>query len=464
MTRYLDPDPGFDRRIADWLEVDPGHAPVQVLETVLAAFPSIPQRTRRLPRRAPTMVRFAYVAAAAVAVVAVVAIAVGGLLEAPRPSGGPAVPATASPGPSVSPSVRSPAPSTPAATARPTVSAMWTATGDMVEIRFGASATLLPNGDVLVAGGSPRFNRGGITRATAELYDPSTGRWTLTGSMREARQDHSAVLLANGKVLVLGGNASDGGPARLLSSAELYDPSTGTWTDTGRLLSARTNATATLLADGRVLVAGGVSSSADRPERSAEVYDPATGTWAKTSAMRVARNGHTATLLPDGHVLVTGGQCCSDPAVASSELYDPISGTWTATGALDSARRNHAAVLLSNGKVLVYGGDDGNSASPAITTAELYDPATGMWVATGSPGSPGNTLEGQAVRLSDGRVAAIGLGAHELYAPTSGSWSAIVGGPDIGGPIVHTATLLVDGRILVTYEPASVLFDPNGTP
>jgi hypothetical protein len=343
--------------------------------------------------------------------------------------------------------------------------ASWIATGNMIETRFGDSATLLPSGSVLVVGGNPQFNRRGLSRATAELYDPSTGRWTLTASMREAREGHAAVRLANGQVLVLGGsNAPDARPARLLSSAELYDPSTGIWTETGHLTSARSGATATLLPDGTVLVTGGVSSSADRPERSAEIYDPVSGTWAKTGSMSVARNGHTATLLPDGHVLVVGGQCCTEPAVASAELYDPVNGTWSGTGALGAARRNHTAVLLLNGKVLVFGGDNGNSRSPEVTTAELYDPVTGVWVATGSPGSAGNLLEGQAARLPDGRVAAIGLAARELYDPASGSWSAIVGGPNTGGPIVHTATLLVDGWVLVTYEHAAFLFDPDGSP
>jgi len=120
-----------------------------------------------------------------------------------------------------------------------------------------------------------------------------------------------------------------------------------------------------------------------------------TGTWAKTGSMSVARNGHTATLLPDGHVLVVGGQCCTEPAVASAELYDPVNGTWSGTGALGEARRNHTAVLLLNGKVLVYGGDRGNSRSPGIGTAELYDPVTGVWVATGSQGSAGNLFEAQ---------------------------------------------------------------------
>ena len=286
---------------------------------------------------------------------------------------------------------------------------------------IGESATLLPNGKVLVAGGNPQFNRRGLTRATAELYDPSTGRWTLTGSMHEAREGHAAVLLANGKVLVLGGGASSGGVSRLVSSAELYDPSTGTWTDTGRLTTARAGATATVLSDGRVLVTGGASSRTGDPERSAEVYDPITGIWAKTAAMSVPRNGHTATLLPDGRVLVVGGQCCTEPAVASAELYDPASGTWTETGVLASARRNHTAVLLGDGNVLVYGGDNGNSLSPAVTTAELYDPVTGVWVATGSPGSAGNFFEaqggGQAKPLPDGKVLAATYGRGRAVRP-----------------------------------------------
>lgn len=195
--------------------------------------------------------------------------------------------------------------------------------------------------------------------------------------------------------------------------------------------------------------------------------------------MSVPRNGHTATLLPDGRVLVVGGQCCTEPAVASAELYDPASGTWTETGVLASARRNYTAVLLGDGNVLVYGGDNGNSLSPAVTTAELYDPVTGVWVATGSPGSAGNLFEaqggGQAKPLPDGKVlAATYGGGGELYDPSSGSWTKVGGLSGDLSTYVHTSTLLADGRVLVTSEqwpavgggprPAATLFDPNGTP
>ncbi len=209
MTRYIEPDPGFDPRIADWLEADPVDAPGQVLETVLAAYPIDPSAASyspaaevpdhesiRVPRRR------------------------GDGRDRRNRSRGRWTPqrTTTVRGPSSrSPARPSRRPrrdgartvSNPEPTARPTVSATWTATGNMVEIRFGESATLLPNGQVLVAGGNPQFNRRGLTRATAELYDPSTGRWTLTGSMHEAREGHAAVLLANGQVLVLGGGVSE---------------------------------------------------------------------------------------------------------------------------------------------------------------------------------------------------------------------------------------------------------------
>jgi hypothetical protein len=357
----------------------------------------------------------------------------------------------------------------------------WTDTGNPVEVRFGETATVLPNGDVLLVGGNRRFARRESSRASTELYDPNTGRWTLTGSLLEARQDHAAALLESGVVLVLGGNAFGAGQDRLVSSAELYDPRTGVWTDTGRMNSARSNATATLLPDGRVLVTGGVSPPGDGPERSAEVYDPATGRWSKAASMSVGRNGHTATLLPDGRVLVVGGGCCDRAARASAELYDPASGTWTSTGSLGSGRTAHAAVLLADGQVLVYGGDN-RGFDATVTTAELYDPSTGEWVATGSPGQSGNLFEtqggggsSQAARLADGKVLAVAVGvAGELYDPSTGAWLAVDGLTGDEFTYVHTSTRLVDGRVLVTSErwpaagggprPAAALFHPSGTP
>ncbi len=218
------------------------------------------------------------------------------------------------------------------------------------------TATLLPSGKVLVAGGFDLSN----ALSSAELYDPVTGTWTATGSMSTARYDHTATLLPNGQALVAAGTDSDFRPLR---SAELYDPASGTWTATGSMVAARGRHTATLLPSGKVLVAGGFNGLS-----SAELYDPASGTWSATGSMGTARFDHTATLLPSGEVLVAGGYNFNDGYLSSAELYDPASGTWSATGGMGTARAQHTATLLPNGKVLVAGGSNG----VALSSAELY--------------------------------------------------------------------------------------------
>ncbi len=177
------------------------------------------------------------------------------------------------------------------------------------------------------------------------------GTWTITGSLAIGRYDHTATLLPNGKVLVAGGTDDD----FALRSAELYDPASGTWTVTGSLAAVRQYHTATLLPNGEVLVVGGFVHDIDFAFASAELYHPASATWTATGSMGTGRSRHTATLLPNGKVLVAGGED-GEYVVMSAEVYDPTSGTWTATGSLTTARFRHTATLLSNGKVLVAGG------------------------------------------------------------------------------------------------------------
>jgi hypothetical protein len=172
---------------------------------------------------------------------------------------------------------------------------------------------LLPSGKVLVAAGLS--GPGSLPDASAELYDPASGTWTATGSLNTARYIHTATLLPNGKVLVAGGQNGD------LASAELYDPASGTWTATGSLNTARYDHTATLLPNGKVLVAGGANSTDTLA--SAELYDPTSGTWTATGSLNTAREFHTASLLPNGNVLVAGGLDIFGGALASAELYGP---------------------------------------------------------------------------------------------------------------------------------------------
>jgi hypothetical protein len=227
--------------------------------------------------------------------------------------------------------------------------------------RYGHTATLLPDGRVLVAGGNY------IDSTKAELYDPATGTWTFTGSLETARQFHTATLLGNGKVLVAGGY--DGSTA--LASAELYDPATGTWSFTGSLHQARGSHTANLLNNGKVLVAGGGSSVP-----MSELYDPATGSWTLSGSLNRTRAYHTATLLSNGKVLIAGGD---DADCTSAEVYNPTAGTWSLTGSLNAGRYFHAATLLPDGTVLAEGGLFGT----ILASSELYNPASGTWTFTG---------------------------------------------------------------------------------
>lgn len=180
----------------------------------------------------------------------------------------------------------------------------------MVEARAAFTATLLRDGRVLVAGGDPGFT-------AAELYDPDTGRWTATGSMAEGRIGHAATLLSAGTVLVTGGCACSDPGAGELATAELYDPGSGKWIPAGSMGAARIFHTATLLTDGTVLV---VDDGLDDRPASAELYDPGSGRWTATASPAVPRVGYAATRLLDGRVLVTGDYSHNSRA---AELYEP---------------------------------------------------------------------------------------------------------------------------------------------
>jgi hypothetical protein len=243
-------------------------------------------------------------------------------------------------------------------------------TGSMSVDRYGDTATLLRDGRVLIAGGESL--RSGIV-SSAELYDPRTGLFAPTGSMSTSRTGHTATLLANGDVLVAGGYSSAGFS---LASAELYDPATGRFRPTGSMSVVRTDHTATLLRDGPVLIAGGFDVNGNPPNAysSAELYDPGSGTFSPTGSLWVPRAGHTATLLPNGEVLLAGSTVAGgigSKAGIMAELYDPIAGAFSPTEGMDDP--HDTATALSDGSVLLTGGCFALSGgTECLATADLY--------------------------------------------------------------------------------------------
>ncbi|MDC3960914.1 hypothetical protein KEG38_44220 [Polyangium jinanense] len=238
----------------------------------------------------------------------------------------------------------------------------WSVTGNLATPRFYHTATLLQDGRVLVTGGTAQ-EHGGTALASAEIYNPIAGTWTAAGSLGTARQRHTATLLPSGMVLVAGGEAN----STRLASAELYDPATGAWTTVSAMATARTAHTATQLRSGKVLVTGGGVDGV--PATKAELYDPATGLWSPVAAMNQPRGRHTATLLPSGKVLVAGGYDDYTGIQRGAEVYDPARNTWSVLPSMVVARYWHTTTLLEDNRLLVVGGF-----GQVQWSAELFSP------------------------------------------------------------------------------------------
>ncbi|WP_437815617.1 Kelch repeat-containing protein [Sorangium sp. So ce1078] len=288
----------------------------------------------------------------------------------------------------------------------------------------------------------------GVEGARGEplLIDPL---WTLASSMLSPREGHSATLLQDGRVLVVGG-ADDGGSC--VTSAELYDPASDAWMPAASMGESRCWPEAILLADGRVLVAGG----GPEERRSIEIYDPAADRWAQAAPMIDARETFPAVLLADGRVFVAGA---SRSGTRNAEVYDPVADMWTPAASMLHPRRYNSATLLLDGRVLVAGGHRVVWPERSPPTAEIYDPATDTWASAPDMNAAhgGHT----AIRLPDGRVFLLDMDSLfmdmqlETYDPAAGTWTI---GPGLtgypfsfyGGPGGYATSLLGDGRVLAT--------------
>ena len=346
-------------------------------------------------------------------------------------------------------------PPTPTATVAPTATAD-PSPGSVVETksmsvpRAAHSATLLPNGKVLIAGGCTLDScEMADDGATAELYDPAKDEFTPTGRMTTERVSHTATLLPNGKVLIAGGFDRNGE----LASAELYDPATGSFSATGSMSTPRGGNSETMLPNGKVLMAGGFNGG--RWLSTAELYDPGTGSFSATGEMGGRRGIHTATPLPDGRVLVAGGSSGRGEILVSAEVYDPNTRTFRRVGDMKVARHKHAAIALRDGRVLIVGGSDARDGRGRYNSAELFDPTAGAFSATGSMAAERFKLSGSLALLTTGAVL-VGAGDEqvEAYDPASGVFRAVGGGVDANLAFT-TATVLPDGRVLLAggYDP-----------
>lgn len=326
-------------------------------------------------------------------------------------------------------------------------------------IRVFHSASLLQDGRVLVVGGL----EDDVTLATAEIYDPVTDAWSPTGRLASPRALHVSVVLKDGRVLVTGGTsdgdrlaltAADGSPLPF----ERYDPETGTFDVVAVPLTPRVLHTASLLTDGRVLLAGGVTT--ERPIAAVEIHDPVTGTSTSTGPLTMPRAWHTATVLADGRVLFVGGTGTSvrmdgpdteDITGLATEILDPATGTFTEAGRLGTPRTGHAATLLQDGRVLITGGLAAGG-EQFLVSAEIIDPATGVSTPTGDMTAP-KALHA-AVLLPDGRVVVSGWDSTGAGGPAELRQADPFASADVYDPVSGTFTALeVDALPLPLWSP-----------
>lgn len=395
----------------------------------------------------------------------------------------------------------------------------WVNAGTMITNRYKHGAVLLPNGKVLVAGGADLT---GIRFASVEIYDPISNSWSLAASLPSARSQTSMTMLKNGKILIAGGENGGAGPtneallydyildtwvtttntisvARFLQTAtllnngnvllvggltsdmpnttsdavDIYNPVSDSWSAGTFLQTSRFAHTATLMVNGKVLVAGGWSSAiGGNGLDSVHIYDPATDTWAVGASMPVGVDYLNAVLLPNGLVAAIGGN--TNVSVNNVSLYNYLSDTWTAGPVMITARHSAGVVLLPDQEVLVIAGGATAVVGGRTNAVERFDFADGFWKAANPMNVPRTYFT--TTTLANGKVLAAGgsnVGLNtptnqcEIYDPATGNWTLT--GNMTSVRYYHSATLLPDGRVFVaggetapsTYITSCEIYDPG---
>jgi hypothetical protein len=322
-------------------------------------------------------------------------------------------------------------------------------TGSLNYARDSFTATVLQNGQVLIAGG---IGYGAAFVPTCELYNPNTGTFSKTGNLNIPRFSHTATLLNNGTVLIAGGLVDNSGTSTETATAELYNPSTGTFALTGSMTVALSGHTATLLGSGMVLIAGGEGPPPVGYPAAAELYNPTPGTFSNTGNLNTPRSSHTATILNDGTVLIAGGEANTSEGLSlysSGEIYNPTSGAFTTTtGSMNVASAGHSAILLSTGQILIAAGSGGTNGDTPLARTELYNPTNQTFTLSGSLSTARQYFS--ATLLSNGQVLLAGgggttqvIGTGELYNPTAGTTS-IAGILTLRGVVMRQRRLTTD--------------------
>ena len=312
-------------------------------------------------------------------------------------------------------------------TATPATNAQLIEVGDMQVARAVHTQTELDDGRILIVGGCTNAgcDTGSPDGATAELFDPATRTFTLTGPLRTSRDDHAAVRLADGRVLVAGGWGGQG----VLAGTEIYDPGTGLFSDGPAMSSPRAGFAAISLDDGRVLLAGGYTGNHSTTP-TADLFDPTTDTILAVAPLLEARGSYAAARLIDGRAILIGGYD-SGHTLGSAEIYDPASSTFSTTGSLGTPRLKLAAASLVDGSVIVIGGSGDIEGHAAYATTEIYDPLTGEFRNGPTMNKPRYKLLESTVSLPSGAVfVAGGASTPEVLSSTADLFTSVSGDLD----------------------------------